>query len=261
MGKPVTYMDFVQKSILNHRGHSSDNGDLRASSDAASDVLLKALNSYSYLADYRTGEYLYFSNTFNDIANYPVHLLKKEGIRHYINLIHKDDWKIINNVIFSSICKFLAETHAQEDKKYRFIFNYRIQKPNGELITIRQINNYLRVDERGTPLLNSGVCTVIPYPVPNNKITYLVQSQNSYQTWENEDVKTFLPEQAQSNKLSPSELNVLHWIKNGYNSERIAEQLNRSLHTIKTHRKNMLEKTQCRNTAELLQYSLSHGLI
>lgn len=260
MGKPVSYIDFVQKNIETYKGNSFDDV-YDAPTDEASGVLLKALNSYSYLVDYRTGNYVYLSEAFNAVVNYPVNLLKKEGISYYFSLIHRDDWKIINKPIFNAISKFLAEVRRQQEVKYRFIYNYRIQKPNGEIVTIRQINNFLKLDESGNPLINAGVCTVIPYAVPNNKITFLIQSQNSYQTWENEDVKTFVPDQTLPYKLSPSELHVLHWIKDGYNSEKIAEKLNRSLHTIKTHRKNMLEKTQCKNMAELLQFSLTNGLI
>lgn len=259
MSQHLSYIDFVQKTIADHDGLASDPSALPISSEAST-MLLKATNSYSYVVDYRTGGYIFFSSSFTDVANYPVHLLKKEGIRHYTSLIQKQDWEIINNQIFKSICGFLTEASSKPAAKHRFIFNYRIQQPNGSTLSIRQINHYNKVDEQGRPLVNSGVCTVIPYPVPNYKITYLAQSLNSNYIWENEDVKSFMPDQELANHLSPAELNILHWIRNGYSSEKIAEQLNRSLHTIKTHRKNMLEKTQSRNTAELLQFSLAHGL-
>lgn len=253
-------MDFVQKTITDYNGLASD-VVCQPQNDEVSGILLKALNSYSYVVDYCTGGYVYLSDSFKDVVNFPVQLIRKEGIRSYIRLIQKDDWKIINESVFPDICSFLAVAPNREDIKYRFIFNYRILRPDGSTIPIRQINNYLKLDKNGRPLVNAGVCTAIPYPIPNHKITFLIQSQNKHQTWENEDVKSFIPDQVFANKLSPSELNVLHWIKNGYNSEKIAQKLNRSLHTIKTHRKNMLEKTQCRNTIELLQYSLMHGLI
>lgn len=259
MNKSFCYIDFVQKTINDHDGLSSDITS-GAKMSEASNILLKASNSYSYMIDYRTGGYIYMSDTFKEVVDYPVQLLKKEGLWHYLRLIHPQDRKIINENIFGHIIKFLAGTVLKPDLKYRFIFNYRIQKPNGDILTIRQINNFIKVDNFGRPLVNMGVCTVIPFPVPDHKITFLAQSQNSHQTWENEDVKTFIPDQTLKSYLSPSELKVLHWIRNGYNSERIAEALNRSLHTIKTHRKNMLEKTKCKNTAELLQYSLAHGI-
>ena len=259
MKKQLSYIDFVQNTIIDHDGLAYDSSFGKQSSEA-SNYLLKAANSFSYIVDYRTGGYISISDSFNEVIGYPVQLLKKEGIWHYLQLIHQQDWKIINESVFTHIFRFLAGTTSRPESKYRFIFNYRIQKANGEDLTIRQINNYLKIDRSGQPLVNAGVCTVIPYPVANNKITYLAQSQNNHQTWENEDVKTFIPEQQVQNQLSPSELKVLHWIRNGYNSEKIAETLNRSLHTIKTHRKNMLEKTRCKNTAELLQYSLVHGL-
>ncbi|WP_225000327.1 helix-turn-helix transcriptional regulator [Cesiribacter sp. SM1] len=260
MSQFLNYIDFVQKTIAEYNGLASDTAGYPLISEA-SRLLLKATNSYSYMVDYRTGGYIFFSSTFSDVVNHSAHLVKKEGIRYYTSLINKQDWEIINNSIFKSICSFLAEAPSKPDVKHRFIFNYRIQQPNGNTLSIRQINNFHKIDKNGRPLINAGVCTVIPYPSPNYKITYLAQSLNSNHIWENEDVKTFAPDQAEANQqLSPAELNILHWIRNGYSSEKIAEKLNRSLHTIKTHRKNMLEKTQSRNTAELLQFSLANGL-
>lgn len=259
MIQQLSYTDFVQNTIIDHNGLASDTACPSWNSEAAA-VLLNATNSYTYIVDYRTGGYIFISNSFSNVAKYPLDLLKKGGIRSYASLIHKQDWELINHAVFKAIYSFLAASLAKTGIKHRFVFNYRLQQQDGTTLTIRQINNYLKVDEQGRPLVNSGVCTVIPYPVPNHKITLLAQSLNRNKLWETEDVKIFLPDQSQVSSLSPAELKILHWIRNGYSSEKIAEKLNRSLHTIKTHRKNMLEKTQSRNTAELLHFSLSNGL-
>lgn len=259
MKNNLNYIDFVQKLIADHDGLTSD-ASYQAPASPFSVMLLKASNSYAYLVDYRTGGYLSFSETFKNIANHPVSHLKKEGFRYYASLIHQQDWSIINESVFRAICDFLRGTSYKKEVQYRFIFNYRLQTADGTFLNIRQINNFRKFDQDGTPLINAGVCTLIPYPLPHFKITYLVQKLNAQEIWENEDVKTFIPGEAGTNTLSPTELKVLHWIKNGYSSDKIADKLNRSLHTIKTHRKNMLEKTSCRNTAELLQFSLVHGL-
>lgn len=259
MNQLLNYIDFVQKTITSHKGLSPGIHCPAPQSDA-SNILLRATNSFSYVVDYRTGGYAFMSSSFSDVANHSVQRIKNEGIRYYSGLIHQQDWEVINGSIFKAICCYLEEHRKKPNMRHRFIFNYRLQQANGQTLSIRQINNFLETDEEGWPLVNAGVCTLIPYQVPNFKITYLAQSLNEKQVWENEDVKTFTPSQSMPQQLSPAELKILHWIKNGYSSEKIAEKLNRSLHTIKTHRKNMLEKTCSRNTAELLQFSLAHGI-
>jgi DNA-binding CsgD family transcriptional regulator len=61
--------------------------------------------------------------------------------------------------------------------------------------------------------------------------------------------------------FSKRELQVIDLIAKGYASEDIAEELCISLHTVKTHRRNMLAKAGCRNTSELVARGMSEGWI
>ncbi|MBW3130091.1 response regulator transcription factor [Hymenobacter profundi] len=61
--------------------------------------------------------------------------------------------------------------------------------------------------------------------------------------------------------LSRRELEVLKLISEGLTTSEIADKLYNSKRTIETHRQNMMEKTQAKNTASLIKYALNHGLI
>ncbi|UOR07570.1 response regulator transcription factor [Hymenobacter aerilatus] len=61
--------------------------------------------------------------------------------------------------------------------------------------------------------------------------------------------------------LSRRELEVLKLISEGLTTSEIADKLYNSKRTIETHRQNMMEKTQAKNTASLIKYALSNGLI
>ncbi|HTJ50684.1 MAG TPA: LuxR C-terminal-related transcriptional regulator [Cyclobacteriaceae bacterium] len=61
--------------------------------------------------------------------------------------------------------------------------------------------------------------------------------------------------------ISPSELRILNYLRSGLTSKEIAFKLNLSLHTVKTHRKNMFEKTGVQNVVELLNFAEEHNLI
>ncbi len=61
--------------------------------------------------------------------------------------------------------------------------------------------------------------------------------------------------------LSPRELEVLRLIAKGYTNQQIADILFNSRRTIETHRQNLLEKTGANNTATLILYAASHGLL
>lgn len=61
--------------------------------------------------------------------------------------------------------------------------------------------------------------------------------------------------------LSSSELKILSLVKSGRSSKEIADQLSLSVHTINTHRKNMLNKAGAQNSMELLNFAVVNNLL
>lgn len=61
--------------------------------------------------------------------------------------------------------------------------------------------------------------------------------------------------------LSPREYEVLKLITKGLRTNQIAENLHLSIHTINSHRKNILKKLNLKSPAELIVYALESGLV
>lgn len=64
-----------------------------------------------------------------------------------------------------------------------------------------------------------------------------------------------------SGRLTARELEVLQHICLGLNNEEMADKLFISAKTIKSHRSNILEKTNCKNTPALILYAVKNKLI
>ncbi|SHJ67248.1 two component transcriptional regulator, LuxR family [Hymenobacter daecheongensis DSM 21074] len=73
--------------------------------------------------------------------------------------------------------------------------------------------------------------------------------------------KTFDPAAKAPHELSGRELEVLKLIAEGLTNAEIADKLFTSKRTIETHRQNIIEKTQAKNTAALVKYAVNQGLI
>lgn len=58
--------------------------------------------------------------------------------------------------------------------------------------------------------------------------------------------------------LSEREIEILECIALGLNSPEIAEKLFISVHTVRTHRKNIIKKLQLESGYELLLYAVKH---
>jgi DNA-binding NarL/FixJ family response regulator len=64
-----------------------------------------------------------------------------------------------------------------------------------------------------------------------------------------------------THQLTPRELEVLRHICMGLNNDQVADKLFISAKTVKSHRSNLLEKTNCKNTPALILFALRNKLI
>ncbi len=62
-------------------------------------------------------------------------------------------------------------------------------------------------------------------------------------------------------KLSEREIEIIQSLAEGLSSADIADKYFISLHTVKTHRKNILKKLNLHATPELIQYAINQGII
>ncbi|MBR5720727.1 MAG: helix-turn-helix transcriptional regulator [Bacteroidales bacterium] len=65
---------------------------------------------------------------------------------------------------------------------------------------------------------------------------------------------------SESYELSERETSVLILVAKGLSSKEIAENLNISVHTVNTHRKNITHKTGIKSVAGLAVYAMIHNL-
>lgn len=61
-------------------------------------------------------------------------------------------------------------------------------------------------------------------------------------------------------KLTPTEINVIRLIRQGFSSTQIGEQLFVGYETVKSHRKNIYRKLNIKHLSELLEFARAHNL-
>lgn len=69
------------------------------------------------------------------------------------------------------------------------------------------------------------------------------------------------PKSQEKVKITQREEEVLNLICNGYTNKEIAEKLFISVKTVDRHRTSLLQKTETRNSAHLVMYSIRHKLV
>jgi DNA-binding NarL/FixJ family response regulator len=61
--------------------------------------------------------------------------------------------------------------------------------------------------------------------------------------------------------LTPREVEVFYLVADGLGNKQIAQRINLSIHTVKNHVHNIIEKLRVHNRLELMRYALSKGLM
>lgn len=69
------------------------------------------------------------------------------------------------------------------------------------------------------------------------------------------------PDQSHLNELSDREMQVIRYVGKGFSSEKIAEKLHVSIHTVNSHRKNVLKKLGLKSPTELIVYAVKQGWV
>ena len=64
-----------------------------------------------------------------------------------------------------------------------------------------------------------------------------------------------------SEKLTRRETEILQYIARGYTNRQIADELSLSFRTINTHRANLMQKLDIHDTAGLVRYAISIGIV
>jgi DNA-binding NarL/FixJ family response regulator len=62
-------------------------------------------------------------------------------------------------------------------------------------------------------------------------------------------------------KFTNRELQVLELLGEGLTNREIAEKIFLSKRTVETHRKNLIDKTNSKNTSALIKFAISHGIL
>lgn len=170
------------------------------------------------------------------------------------------------NVIRDFYLRFLKPEQILD---YKVMYSYQMEGPKGKILTILHQATALTVNKNGffehvfsvhsdiSHLKVTSSKDVSFINIKGGKSYYNINPEHekfdpSYTEYEKEEL---------SELFSIREVQVINELAGGLNAERIAEKLNLSPHTVKTHRKNILHKSGCNNTAQLVAKCLTGGVI
>jgi PAS domain S-box-containing protein len=211
----------------------------------------------TYIWDVQKMKYLHFSKNVLAFTGYPADEFLTKGPRFTFSLVHPEDiFEYVERVQKAQI-EFLRALPAGEHSQYRFDSSFRFRRADGTYIHVLVQETIMQVDQAGNPLLSVGTVSDVSHLKKDNTITLAISRFHD---------KTGFSTVAHSfncgeDPLSAREKEVLRLIAAGCTTQEIADRLCISTHTVKNHRRHMVEKMNVKNLAELIRSVVSNGLI
>ncbi|MGB5417955.1 LuxR C-terminal-related transcriptional regulator [Algibacter sp.] len=168
--------------------------------------------------------------------------------------IHADDIDVINRIL-KGVVNFAINNNVSAQKQYLNV-TFRLLKKDG---------TYLRVMRQSLPYQTGEDGILITHLSVLTDISFMKTSTNLVE-WElyagKIDVTPFKKSiyHEFNNFFTPRELEIIHLIKTSFTNNKIASQLFISTHTVVAHRKNILKKSNCHNSKELLEFCELNGI-
>ena len=171
---------------------------------------------------------------------------------------HPDDKIRLQEKIFPDILLFLQEVPADELSDYRFSFNHRYIRKDGSISQFLQ-EGTLSISEEYLPVLDLKVFTELGDFKTDESMILSIFRYSADQGYQKVCTKVY--DNNDSTQLSHREIEIIKLCLEGLSSKMIADKLNLSIHTVKNHKRNCMEKTLTHNITELISLCIrSHWL-
>ena len=154
--------------------------------------------------------------------------------------------------------KYFIEESKGDPEKFVMCLDLEYKKSSGEYFHVLQQSVCVEKDSVGNPFLLLSYVHNITYLKKRETANFIITTPDNLKWWNfNFDKNCLEPVQP----LSKQEKKILSLLAEGKSSKEIANELFVSSHTIDTHRRNLLEKTNCIDTTGMITYCKLVGLL
>lgn len=174
----------------------------------------------------------------------------KENLDFHELDYHPEDRRLWCEVVFPDIIRFIDSEPIAESLDYRFIFNHRYIRKDGSFSQFMHEGSLTFTEEKRIPVLNLKVFFEIADIKSDETMILTLFRYSADQGYQKVFSRVYIKKY--NSTLSQRELEVVKLCHEGLSSKMIADKLKLSIHTVKNHKRNCMEKTQTHNISELI---------
>ncbi len=170
-----------------------------------------------------------------------------------ISTVHPEDIAFVAKAEQASVDYLYNKLGRDKVLKYKVCYCFRAKSADGDYRMFSHQAIALTTDEKGNFGNALNIVTDISHLTATNNYKFSMIGIAGEPSFLNIDAG-FRPSSSQTliNTFSNREIEIVKLISEGLQSKEIASRLNISLHTVHTHRKNILEKSGLKSTGHLI---------
>jgi DNA-binding CsgD family transcriptional regulator len=252
----ITFFDEVNKIWSKFGGNTTD-AELKFSLDVHKKLLsfFQVGDYYYYVFNVSQSSFELISNDITPVLGYHP---EEMDIALFVNNIHPEDQPWFLN-FENKVSEFFSTLSCKQIPNYKVRYDFRVRKKDGEYIRIQHQVVTIQLDEDNRILRTFGVHTDISHIKQHGLPVLSFIGLNGEPSYIGVNVaEVFSPVTI---SLTPREREVLALLIEGKKSEEIRKLLFISKQTVDSHRKNLLKKTKCLNTAALTSMAIKKGWV
>ena len=204
---------------------------------------------YYFVFDVKRGEFEYINENISKVLGYDRNISAVE----FISNIHPEDQPYFIE-FEKNLNIFFRNLPLEKITKYKIQYDFRIKDINKEYKRILHQMMIVQHDDEKNMLRSLGIHTDISLLKSDGKpkLSYIAMDNGpSYQDINTKEQFAFIiPEKE-----------ILKLVVEGKTTREISEFLNKSIHTINSHRKNIFQKTESKTIAELVSNCIQNNWI
>lgn len=216
-------------------------------------------NSSLFLLDHRTQEFLYLSPNNKEIQGYSAEEVSEMGPLKYLELMHPTDSKIITEIIYPEGMKAVRKIPLVFLKKMKVSFTHRLIQKDGSYIKLKKQFSTLLFDENKNSLVIFGTNSI--YESDSEDIVSEISYQGPFNKYIVLQKKTYPVDSEYNTLLTPKELEIVKLVSEGLSSKEIASKTGKSVETVNTQRKNIINKTNTQSMTDVVVLAIKNKWI
>lgn len=215
--------------------------------------IFQAGDYYYLINNVRKSKFDLVSPEIEKVLGYP---LQQVDLPFFTSLLHPDDLSTYLN-FEAAVERFFANVSGEQLFRYKIQYDHRMRRSDGKYI--RVLNQYVIIqhdaDDVRTFVVHTDITHLKKDPIPVLSFIGL-DGEPSYHNVN--PITIFKPTKEVFTKR---EKDILKALASGMSSLEISEELNISKHTVDSHRKNMLKKTEAKSTNEIISIAFNRGWV